>query len=636
MTDTTAEETVAHGGAVGGRRRRGRFDVEIEQLLKTRTGAAADTVAELCSVLEQIHRVSCGEVRIAVSGAVSSLKSTTVELLLGRPGLLAIDEGAITPAPTEVRLAQVDDPVPPRQWICTMTESTARRRAVALLGLPPETDLSLAELAGTGGDNDALVAQLVAATSAFDYGATYSAEEFARRGGVLRIDGFGTALVERVVVELAVPRAEWDLSWAGRRAVTVVDLPGTGKGRALENLINEQRSAVAHIALNVVGLAAGNDFEAPPAHAMSACVLVATRLDSLGSPGDPAVLHNLESAVATTVRDWQVSGRQAEVAAVCGPWACASAEQWARFSPNAEAWVSAERARDQWTRAPWTPTGPTRGALREAVSEALFDGGTRRLRELVERLAARSGGRVDEAELTRLMDRAARLVGVLRDNRSATRTEDWAVHARLVRLRGDQTPIDRMRRLARRAAEDAVYGMGEWDRLRPLFLTGRWSGSVPRTRSAFEKVGLAEVAAAAIDVSHEALEDLLDEWGADYGLSLSPPAFDEDRARAEAARFGELGARLLSMMTDGRFGGDSGDALTLRWVARTRLELATLLEGLLVHRMAPSITAAWAEADVALAELVAKATPASSGVGTLRMVERKLDELRRERSRGGR
>jgi hypothetical protein len=52
-----------------------------------------DAVVELSTILDQISRIRRGEIRIVVAGAVASMKSTTLALLLGSRAILRVGLG---------------------------------------------------------------------------------------------------------------------------------------------------------------------------------------------------------------------------------------------------------------------------------------------------------------------------------------------------------------------------------------------------------------------------------------------------------------------------------------------------------------------------------------------------------------
>ncbi|ABW16497.1 hypothetical protein Franean1_7178 [Parafrankia sp. EAN1pec] len=645
----------------GGKRGRSGLRQAFDQLNKLDRQSLSperwDTVVELRDVLEQIERLQAGEFRIVAAGAMASMKSTMLELLLGRPDTLLVGAGAVTAVPTLLRLVQAEDGRPGRTRVTMLTEAAALRRARALLDLDHADARALGELAALDHPNRHVVGALARAAQTFEYGVSYELKEFLALGGELSIGGFGVPLLARVIVDdVPVPASVWDLSWAGGRTVVVTDLPGTGQGRALENLVRAEHQAVTHVSLNVVAFSGGSDFEPPPVQAEPDCVLVATKLDRIENPADPNELRAVEEAVAATLRQWRLSGRQALVAAVSGTWAFADETGWLDFDPRspAGAWGSAQDSRRVWADAAWDPHGPTEGQLRQAVAAAMLDGGAKRLRAQIAGLATDAPARVDEAELDRLVTQARRLVTAALTDAGDPREEEDKVDRLRNLFDGDQEPVDALREIARTAAATAVYGLPAWDVIRNSAFRrdGVWRGSMPQVRGVLAAVDLAGIATDAITEAEDELADRLASWSGTFGITAdgrgrSPAAADTDHGAAE--QFAALGGRLLRLLTDNRarggpadtsggpadapggrdFGSGDGQSerLSFRLVARTRAELAMLLEHRLVDLLGPMVDEARADVRAELHRRSVALSHVGGAPPALRAVERELRRL---------
>lgn len=550
-----------------------------------------DIVARLRDTLEQIIRVREGEVRIVALGQAASMKSTMLRLLLGSDAL-RVGPGAVTVAATEMRLVQRSaGGEPPAVRVLTLTEEGARRRACALLGLPQDDPRPLAELATIAHENSGYVAAMVEAAPKLGYGASYPLAEFEAKGGALTFDarGIGTELVARVIVELPVPREVWDLRWAGRRTVVVVDTPGRRQGSALEDVIIEEMQDRAHIALLAVSVASGTRLAVPPVPPGAYPVLVATKLDHIDNPLSANEMQTHEGVVASALRELGRSGRPARLAAISGPWAAANADDWARFDPeNAGVWHTAELKRERWRQA--REQGGEAGEFQRAVFAALDDGGVGRLQQVIADLANDDPGRLDEEELDRLIGLGLRLI----DDGLAVLPDPGELEARAAKERDraaqDPAPIAALREIAGEVAVDLVYGAAAWRSVRQTFQSrqDQWLGPAGEIREILASVDFADIANEAAEQTREQFDEALEEWYGGYGVAgLADPVWRPSgqvpAGTGQAVeQFDRLARQLLDRLVIDFDENMATGWLTYRKVARTRDELAKLLERLLL------------------------------------------------------
>ncbi|GLW09189.1 hypothetical protein Misp01_43180 [Microtetraspora sp. NBRC 13810] len=551
-----------------------------------------DVVAQLRDVLEQMVRVQAGEVRIVALGQSGSMKSTMLRLLLGSD-FLRVGPGAVTVAATELRLTQADDAGrTPEIRVLTLTEEGARRRACALLDLTEDDPRPLTELLTVAHPNQKLVTAMAEAARTLGYGAAYDLAGYLDRGGALTFDaaGTGTELVARVTVGLPVSRDVWNLDWAGTRSVVVVDTPGKRAGGPLEDVIIQEMRDRAHIALLTMACSAGTSFAVPPAPPGSHPVLVATKLDAVDNPANANELKTLDGAVASNLGQLGGNGRQARIVAVCGPWAMGDQEAWARFDPdNPHAWHTAELKREGWREARRTATEP--GPLQEAVFAALDDGGVGQLQRVIAELSAQDPGRLDEEELDRLIALGLKLVDDALE-RLPDPGEQEAVAARQRdRAAKDPTPIAELRQIAAKVSIDAVYGTSTWRAVRQAFQhrQDQWLGPAKDVGAALAGLDFDRLAHEAVNDAGELLNTELAAWQLEYTTAefgapgwRRPPGLDEATVSQAAGQFARLARQLVDRLTLGAGEDLTPDWLTFRKVARTRDELAKLLERLLL------------------------------------------------------
>ena len=270
-----------------------------------------DRIDQLKHVLERMRHTTAGEVRIVALGANSSMKSTTLRLLLGRDDIFSVGPGAVSAVSTELRLVQDEGPTgPPEYTVVTLSEEGARRRARRLLDLEEDDPRSLEELSRAAHPHVGLVQEMLEAVDRLGYGETLTMEQLAARGGsVIFTSGRGTPLIARVNARLHVPAEVWPLDWAAGRSVVIVDTPGTRKGGALEDVVIAETQSRAHIALLTVACGGGTQFTTPRTAPDPHCVFVATRIDAVDNPSNANSLDVLETSVASLVRDIGADGR---------------------------------------------------------------------------------------------------------------------------------------------------------------------------------------------------------------------------------------------------------------------------------------------------------------------------------------
>jgi len=559
-----------------------------------------DTVADLCGVLEQISHVRAGELRIVASGATGSMKSTTLSLLLGKKDKsLTVGLGAVTGVATELRLVQSDDAALSRSEVHILTEEAVLGRVRKLLRLPPDSHRTLSELAGDralGTDDGNRLRAFLTAEEKFGFGTRMDMEDFFRARGSLDIRGADAVLVQRVIRHVPVPAEVWDLSWAGSRTVVLIDLPGTGTGQRLANIVRDEQEAIAHISLSIVALGDGSVIETQPVGPEPDCVFVATKLDKVANPPFRNTVLTIEEAIARCLREWQHGDRQTRVAAVSGMWAFPDMESWREFDATNPEWQQGQAKRADWQKAAWDDEGPVHGQFRVAVEAALRgDGGVGRLRGLVAELSAGDRGRIDAAELTRLITRGRALT----EHALAGARGPEEAERRLQRLQdeldSDQAPVDKLRQLARDVADKAVYSLPEWNTVRREFRTdGTRRGPDPEIAAMATTIDLAAVAASAMDGAASELTQFLKYWSARYLSQAADDVFHDgigdpgqERAAAAAGQFALLGTRIVDRLASGAATGRGG--LMFRQVARTRAELVPLLERMVIWRLEPMV-----------------------------------------------
>jgi hypothetical protein len=627
--------TTATGSANLARAIRKLDDLHPDRLTTTQQ----DALHELRATLGRLERVLAGELRIVVAGSTGSMKSTVLELLLGRPGTLEIGSGAKTAAPTEIRLVRPGDGVLHGAQVRLLTADRAAARARAVLDLPDDDGRTLEQLAEVPHANQWLVRDMLRDSERFAPGQTYGLLEFEQDGGAAVIGGVGVTLIDRLVVDIPAP-PDWDLSWAGDRAVVLIDLPGTGEGRVLERVVCQEQRAVAHLTLNIVAISSGNDFVPPQAHAESACVYVATKVDKVENPRDRNELRTLEEAVASSVRRWREDGQHTEIAAVSGTWACADEERWRDLDPrqSADTWRQAQSSRAAWQDAPWDPHGPTSGGLHHAIAAAWEDGGVDRLRAVVADIAGEiDRGRVDRAERDRLIALGRQQV----DAATAVSAQGPILgegdlkdlDERVVR---DTTPVDELRRVAREEATAAVYGLVQWDELRPSFTrAGVWHGDLSEIDGSFPDDQLSELAADAVEEARNTLDGALRGWARTYSVDLAATAAPaaptpSENGSAVPDGFARLGRRLTGTLAAADPAVAGGSRISVRLVAHTREELTQLLEHMLVTTLRGKTLGARAAVRGSLRERERKAATIqpTSGVGNvLKATAKALDLL---------
>ncbi|WJV50560.1 hypothetical protein [Streptomyces flavofungini] len=601
----------------------------LEQLsLPPDSPVLLDRIDQLKQVLERMRATTAGEVRIVALGVNSSMKSTTLRLLLGRDDVFPVGPGAVSAVSTELRLVQDEGPTgPPEYSVVTLTEEGARRRARRLLDLDEDDPRSLEELSRTAHPHLGLVQEMLEAVDRLGYGETLTMEELAARGGSLTFStGRGVPLIARVGARLHVPAEVWPLDWAAGRSVVIVDTPGTRRGGALEDVVIAETQSRAHIALLTVACGGGSQFLTPRAAPDPHCVFVATRLDAVDNPSNANSLRVLETSVASLVRDIDADGRpgrETRVAAVSGPWAATDEAAWMAFDPdNPHIWKSTQPAREQWRAAAWDPSGPTGGQLRLAVEGALTDGGVGRLRALIAELADKDTAHVDSQEFEELIEDGIRLL----KEAGAHIPAAGKLKLQEAAARDDARPIADLRRIAREQADTAVYAADAWSKVRlALEQTGTGGRAAADVFQPLRALDIGGLTAAAIDGTRMELTEALASWwashtradfaagapGAGHITPLGADADDEERqVRAHtdaeaAAQVAVVAGHMLDQLVGGREGAD-GSAyrpaarLYFRQVARVREELARLLERRLVDKFEPDVV----QTQKALGELL--------------------------------
>ncbi|GHC52696.1 hypothetical protein [Streptomyces flavofungini] len=575
-----------------------------------------DRIGQLRVVLERLRHTTAGEVRIVALGANSSLKSTTLRLLLGRDDILSVGPGAVSAVSTELRLVQDEGPTgPPEYKVVTLTEEGARRRARRLLDVEEDDRRTLEELSRTPHPNVGLVQEMLAAVEQLGYGETLTLEQLSAREGSLTFSsGRGSPLIARVTARVRVPAEAWPLAWAAGRSVVIVDTPGTRKGGALEDVVIAETQSRAHIALLTVACGGGTQFTTPRAAPDPHCVFVATRLDAVDNPGNANSLRVLETNIASMVRDIGAHGRpgrETRVAAVCGPWAAADEAAWIAFDPdNPHIWKGTQPAREQWRAAAWDPSGATGGQLRTAVEGALADGGVGRLRELIAELADKDAAHVDSLEFEQLIEDGIRLLKEAGGHVPAA----GKIKRQEAAARDDARPIADLRRIAREQADTAVYAADAWSKVRLPVEQSRSGGRVEaEALQPLRDLDVAGLAAGAIDGTRAELTDALASWWASHTRAdfateapqarlIAPHGPDVDEAerrlRADAdakaaAQVDSMARRLLQHLAGRHTTDDAGSRpaarLYFRQVARVREELARLLERMLIDTFEPAV-----------------------------------------------
>ncbi|MFD0415565.1 hypothetical protein [Streptomyces sp. NPDC127108] len=576
-----------------------------------------DRIDQLKHVLERMRHTTAGEVRIVALGANSSMKSTTLRLLLGRNDVFSVGPGAVSAVSTELRLVQDDGPTgPPEYSVVTLTEEGARRRARRLLELDEDDPRSLEELSRVAHPHVGLVQEMLEAVPRLGYGETLSMEQLAAREGSLTFSsGRGTPFIARVSARLQVPAEVWPLDWAAGRSVVIVDIPGTRMGGALEDVVIAETQSRAHIALLTVACGGGTQFETPRTAPDPHCVFVATRLDAVDNPSNANSLRVLETSIASMVRDIGVAGRpgrETRVASVSGPWAAPDEAAWVAFDPdNPHIWKTAQLAREQWRAAAWDPSGATGGQLRLAVEGALADGGVGRLRALIAELADKDTAHVDSQEFEQLIEEGIRLL----KEAGAHVPAAGKLKLQEAAARDDARPIADLRRIAREQADTVVYAADAWSKVRlALEQTGAGGRANADALQPLRGLDIGALSATAINGTRLELTEALASWWASHTREdladgapwtrltapFGPDADDGERqARADAdaaaaAQVDGMAGRLLHQLA-GRHGADGGTAhrpaarLYFRQVARAREELARLLERMLVDTFEPAV-----------------------------------------------
>ncbi|GGN65327.1 hypothetical protein GCM10010112_26570 [Actinoplanes lobatus] len=547
------------------------------------------------------------------------MKSTTLALLLGRRSVLRIGTGSVTAAPTELRLVQGDRPTGAGS-VQMLTETEATARARDLLGLGVDDTRTLTELATVDHRNQPLLAGMVHSAELFGFGTRHDLETYltsCEKAGGDRIGDFGAPLIQRIEIDVPVPAEVWDLSWARGRAVTLVDLPGTGEGRALENLFRDRQQELAHIALNIVAVTGGSSFTPPVLRGSPNCVFVATKIDRVEQPEHPNEVRTIEAAVAECLAEWRIGSRRARVAAVSGMWAFADEASWREFDPENPTWHEAQAKRAAWAAAGWSDPGATAGEFRAAVEAALADGGSRRLRDLIEELADPGDARIDEMEEQRLLARADELIEQVLAGDAATVIGDVVVL--LDRSEKDPEPVYDLRRVAEEHAVTAIYDRPEWETIRRLFRAdGSLRVPLEDVRTLLAAIDLGEVAGAVIRDATTEMDDVLRDWARPYLDAVHADAGQLSGTRAgkttgdPAGRFVELSRGLFRVLTDSRR-VDLGDgrapapsSFTFQQVARVRDELALLLARILIDLLKPATELARTEVHDALSKPAAR------------------------------
>ncbi|MBO3742658.1 hypothetical protein [Actinoplanes flavus] len=596
-------------------------------------GDSRDAVAELRDIVDRIARIRRGEIRIVAAGAVASMKSTTLALLLGRRSVLRVGLGPVTAAPTELRLLQGDEAAGPGS-VQMLTETEAAGRARELLGLGVDDTRTLAELATVEHRNQPILAGMLHSAELFGFGTRHDLDTFlaaCEKAGGDRIGGLGAPLIQRIAIDVPVPAEVWDLSWARGRAVTLVDLPGTGEGRALENLFRDRQQELAHIALNIVAVTGGSAFTPPVLRGSPNCVFVATKIDRVEQPEHPNEVRAIEEAVAECLAEWRIGSRRARVAAVSGMWAFADEASWLEFDPENLGWPEARAKREAWAAAGWGDPGATAGEFRAAVEAALTDGGARRLREVIEELADPGDARIDELEEQRLLARADELIGQVLAGDTAPVTGDVVVL--LDRSEKDPEPVYDLRRVAEECAVTAIYDCPDWETIRRSFRAdGSLRVPLEEVRAVLAAIDLGEIAGAAIRDATAEMDEVLRDWAQPYLDAVGADAKRLSGTRVEptagdpAGRFVELSRGLFRVLTDSRR-VDLGDgrapapsSFTFQQVARVRDELALLLARMIIERLKPATELARTEVHSALNKPVVRDTTPT--------VQRQLSQVR--------
>ena len=512
----------------------------------------ARRVGDLRHALGGVNAALTGQLRIVAVGPRSSLKSSTLEALVGRPGVLPRAARTTTAVTIELHLVPTDGlGSAPRRGaeVLTLTERGAERRVA---------------LAGDQHGRSDLMRRIEEAAAAFGFGSTYPLDEYRARGGSLAVDGHGAALVERVVRPVAVAPAVWDLSWAGAAQVVLVDTPGPRPGGLLDDLMGREQTAAAHVVIELVAADGERRRASVPDDARPRLVVL-TRLESVRGLDDHRTTGGLEDLVRSRTRGPDPS----LIAVSCPPWAYASPVAWREHHADTGIWLRADDARRRWSRAAWPEAGPTGGALRNAVAESLADGGAGRLRAALAGLCATTRATTDEPRLARAV--------------------------RVARVRADG--------LAAGLPPVPVVGV------RPRLRDGYRGSGAPATAEDFATLDLRTLAARAVEQFDVEAADILAGWLAGHGTDLPTgggargPTSGVAAATADAAAAPDADPDTAALFA--RLGGGLVDHVARRQapgrpppflqIARVRHELTDLLERLLVDRALPDLDACrWA------------------------------------------
>lgn len=559
---------------------------QIQELLKglrqvdldTLSDASRGGIVDLAKLVDQIMDATKGEIRIVANGVRGALKSTTIELLLGRAVSLQRGPHAVTAAATELRLVRGGEAtVDPEPEVVMLSERGAQLR----LGL-----------AADGDARTKLSADMKGAAGTFEFGASYPLSEYLRRGGGLHVDAPGVALVDRVIRNVSVP--DWDLSWARQSNVVLVDMPGARTGGYLEDVVRKEQLRRAHLSLEFVE--ARGALDGRPGDDDCPRIVVLTKIDEVTGLEYPSGPANIAEAIAANrARTPQVP---VNVVAVCPQWAFTDEQSWMDFDRAAESgehWRHAVLARQRWETADWTAAVPALPELRAAVDAAFGDGGFAGLRAAIEHLGGQGSRRVDLDRLNNLQTKASELARQLLATMSSEpkpgqRTAEERAHW-LNDLQEDESMIVTLRDEARRIAGISVYDDDVWGDITELFDPyGRWRPKDPdKLLGALGTIALDEMAERAVEAVSQEIDTMVTPWLTSNGID---PAVDlptlADGSKNVTTFFPELGDALIEAMA--RAGAEKPGP-SIRELARTRHELSHLLAELIVEAVAPLVRA---------------------------------------------
>jgi hypothetical protein len=209
---------------------------------------------------------------------------------------------------------------------------------------------------------------------------------------------------------------------------------------------------------------------------------------------------------------------------------------------------------------------------------------------VIAELANDDPGRLDEEELDRLLGLGLDLA----DDALAVLPDPGELEALAARQREraakDPEPIAELREIAAQMAIEQVYGAGAWRSVRQTFQSrqDQWLGPADEIKAILERVDFAELAGEAADETKDQLDGALADWYRGYLVpGLGEPAWRADEDLPGAAgpaveQFDRLARQLLQRLVLDFDESMTTGWLTYRKVARTRDELAKLLERVLL------------------------------------------------------